>query len=78
MFLINPPKTDKPIKIESVLPPLKIEALRKPISKKSALAGISPSLYLIESTGTWKGWTVNQKESMISFVYAEQLEKPTS
>lgn len=78
LFLINPPKSDKPVKIESSAPAVKLVSVRKQISKKSAFAGISPSLYLVESTGTWKGWSADQKESMISFVYAPEPEKRAS
>lgn len=78
LFLINPPTNEKPIKIESELPAIKIVAVRKQISKKSAFAGISPSLYFIDATGTWKGWGVEQKESMMSLVYCPQPEKPAS
>lgn len=78
LFLIRPPKTDKPVKIESTVPLVKLVSMRKQISKKSAFAGISASLYLIESTGIWKGWAADQKESMISFVYVPEAEKRAS
>ena len=78
LFLITPPKSDKPYKVECEVPAVKIVAQRKQIHKKSALARISPSLYAIESLGTWKGWSLEQSERMVTFVYVPQQKEVKS
>ena len=75
LFLITPPTTEKPVKLELIEPACKIVSERKPIHKKSSLAEISTHLFLIQSTGSWKGWARQEQEQMVSFVYVPQSEK---
>ena len=78
LFLMKPPVSNKPQKIEREVPAVKIVAQRKVLAKQSSLARISSNLYMIEAVGTWQGWGALQSERMISFVYAPQAQEKKS
>ena len=73
----NPPKEEKPLKVEMENPEVVITAHKQEIDhKKSSLKEFSKDIDIIWSTGSWKqAGIINKELKMISFVHKRQEKK---